>query len=330
MKRRQNHKKLDRKGMRKIMLKTLLEAIDPVSIRSMTIEDIIAKINSGEMTKSELSRFISDNTTPTEEIRSAQRASRNEGVASLVQDAKQIIACYLLESYGAIDDPGYEKLTGISPDDVSYSEPTSKGDIPGGADVRQKFADFNKTFKGKIGPIKFSFTVKMCEKLVYHAFRRLGRQFDDAAAGMEFYEGNPMPNSGTLSARGITNAALNELKNEQLIIVNTEGTDVKGVHKRMAPRSGLDAVEISDEISGAVPKVTPQNLKEGLRRMILKEVMEMMPGLEIANEDEEDSYSDDDTIEIDNVSGLLALVEQARANGILDVVLNIPITLIED
>jgi hypothetical protein len=104
MKRRQNQqKKLNRKGMRKIMLKTLLEAIDPSSIGGMTVNDVIAKINSGEMTRSELINFIRDNSMSSSDIQSQQRAQRSSTEGEKTQKAKQIIAYYLSENYAELD-----------------------------------------------------------------------------------------------------------------------------------------------------------------------------------------------------------------------------------
>ena len=315
MKRRQNQqKKLNRKGMRKIMLKTLLEAIDPSSIGGMTVNDVIAKINSGEMTRSELINFIRDNSMSSSDVRAQVSAQRATTEGEKTQKAKQIIAYYLSKNYETLDFG-----------DLESSDMTAKSEFEEFYDTKEmKRVRDQETGRPVRREVYNKFTVKMAEQLVYHSFRALGVEFADEG----LVKLNPQP-TGRDSARDYATKALSELEKDNLIITNVGVEGVTRTGKKMGSRledEDVERLNISDDMISGIETVNPDMLKReglsGLRKMILKEVMEVMPGLS------GEIYSDSDVIEVLDASGLLMLANMLTDDEKLAID-NIPLTAIE-
>jgi hypothetical protein len=321
MKRRQNRqKKLNRKGMRKIMLKTLLEAINPSSIGGMTINDVIAKINSGEMTRSELTNFIRDNSMANSDVRAQVSAQRATTEGEKTQKAKQIIAYYLSKNYESLDFG-----------DLDSTDMTAKSEFEEFYDTKEmKRVKDEKTGRPVRRQVYNKFTVKMAEQLVYHAFIALGVEFADEG----LVKLNPQP-TGRDSARDYATRALAELEASNLVITNTDVPGVTRTGKKIGFRGG--EFEVSDDIPAAVDAVNPDMLKReglsGLREMILKEVMEVMPGLSSDIMESEVDRLQKEYVDSTFVSGInlnaLKLLASALEDGDDLVINNIPLTDIE-
>ena len=263
MKRRQNQqKKLNRKGMRKIMLKTLLEAIDPSSIGGMTVNDVIAKINSGEMTRSELINFIRDNSMSSSDVRAQVSAQRATTEGEKTQKAKQIIAYYLSKNYETLDFG-----------DLESSDMTAKSEFEEFYDTKEmKRVRDQETGRPVRREVYNKFTVKMAEQLVYHSFRALGVEFADEG----LVKLNPQP-TGRDSARDYATKALSELEKDNLIITNVGVEGVTRTGKKMGSRledEDVERLNISDDMISGIETVNPDMLKReglsGVRKMILK------------------------------------------------------------
>jgi len=253
--RQRGPKKLGRTNLRKMMIRTLAEALDP---STMTLQQII---DSG---------MVSDIDEAIEMLRQAKRLARGQAkelraqsAAQKTAEAKKIIAYYLVNY--------------IAPADLSAAS-------AGGLDaMKTMFQHVTPKSKKDFDPVSMSvvekphkFRLKDCEILVFWTFHELGIEL---TGGQELRDAKNPANYGADSASFYAKEALKELEEAGLIITNMGVPGVRSTAKRIGRPAGEDIdsslSKLSSDFNSDNFRLDGPDLKEGLRRMILKEIAGM-------------------------------------------------------